>query len=264
MRLLRLYIQVLPRQDSGLPNGDPRITRPEAILPWIEPCTEDISLQELSERIISRFASIYPGNGYVFWILCSRVLATSSTNSLLHLKFSVLNIECLQNHCGYILDMPLTVGEVFDDLPGSTDISRLIVKVVRSPPTPDELGYPLRYVSLAPESSARPQKRRLTHAEPIWDNQQGGEHAQSWGSGGLTNDDGRASKRRKIQNLVPNTPFGSDRPTFPTEGLQDGVYNSSQTTVERLSPRGQIVDYPGSSSRKRMYVIFERNIGLIV
>ena len=66
MRLLRLYIQVLPQQDPGLPNGNPRNTRPEVILPWIEPCTEDISLQELSERIMSRFASIYPGKGYVF------------------------------------------------------------------------------------------------------------------------------------------------------------------------------------------------------
>ena len=160
--------------------------------------------------------------------------------------------------------MPLTVGEVFDDLPGSSDISRFIVKVVRSPPTPDELDFPLRYVSLAPESSARPQKRRLMHAEPIWDNQHRGENAQSWGSDGLTNDDGRASKRRKIQNPVSNPLFGSDRPMFPSEGLQDGVYNSSQTTVRRLSPRGQIVDYPGSSSRKRMYVILGRDIGLIV
>lgn len=158
----------------------------------------------------------------------------------------------------------MTVGEVFDDLPGSSDISRFIVKVVRSPLTPDELDFPLRYVSLAPESSARPQKRRLMHTEPIWDNQHRGENAQSWGSNGLTNDDGRASKRRKIQNSVSNPLFGSDRPMFPTEGLQDGVYNSSQTIVGRLSPRGQIVDYPGSSSRKRMYVILGRDKELII
>lgn len=252
MRLLRLYIQVLPHQHSALPNGDPH-TRPEAILPWIEPCTEDITLQELSERITSRFASIYPGKGYVSHILCSSVRAVSSTKLLLH-SISVLNIECLQNHCGYILDMPLTVGEVFDDLPGTSDISRFIVKVVRSPLTADELDFPPRYVSLAPESSARPQKRRLTHAAPIEDNQHGGENAQSWGSDGLTNDDGRASKRRKIQNPVSNPLFASDRPTFKSEDLQNGVYNSSQTAVGRLSPRGEIIHYPGPSSRKCMYV----------
>lgn len=258
MRPIRLYIQVLPWQKSSLPHGYQQNTRPEVILPWIEPCTEDISLQELSERIVSRFASIHRGKGCVFWIHCSRIPSIPLTNSLTP-SISALNIECLQNYWGYVLDMPLTVGEVFDDLPGNTDISRSVVKVVRSPPTPGELENPLRSVSLVPESSARPQKRRLTQlAAASWDNQHRGENAQCWVSDGRINDDGRASKRRKIQNLIPHTSLGSDRPTFPSEGLQDGVYNSSQDSVGRLSPNRQIVDSPRPSSRKRMYAISGR------
>lgn len=158
--------------------------------------------------------------------------------------------------------MPLTVGEVFDDLPGSTDISRSVVKVVRSPPTPGELENPLRFVSLVPESSARPQKRRRSQLAAVsWDNQHRGDNAQCWVSDSRIKDDGRASKRRKIQNLMSHTSLGSDRPTFPSEGLQDGVYNSSQDSVGRLSPKRQIVDSPRPSSRKRMYAILGRVYG---
>lgn len=153
----------------------------------------------------------------------------------------------------------MTVGEVFDDLPGSTDISRSIVKVVRCPPTPDELENPLRFVSLAPESSARPQKRRLTQfAGATGHNQHGGENEQHWGSDNLIDDDGRASKRRKLQNPISHSMLGLDRPNFPSEGLQDGVYNSSQTSAGRLSPCRQVLDSPRSSLRKRTYVASER------
>lgn len=258
MRLLRLHVQILPWQNSSLPNDCSQNTRREVILPWIEPCAEDVSLQELSERIISRFASIHRGKGCVFEIHRSLVLPIPFTNSLMH-SISVLDIECLQNYWGYILDMPLTVGEVFDDLSDNTDIVRSIVKVVRAPPTPDELENPLRFISLAPESSARPQKRRVTQVDgPTSDDQHRGERAQRWGSDSLINDDGRASKRRKLQNPISHTAFGSDRPIFSNEGLQDGIYNSSQTFAKRLSPDRQIVGSPRSSLRKRMYIISGR------
>lgn len=153
----------------------------------------------------------------------------------------------------------MTVGEVFDDLPGGTDISRSIVKVVRCPPTPDELENPLRFVSLAPESSARPQKRRLTQlAGATGHNQHGGENEQHWGSDNLIDDDGRASKRRKLHNPISHSALGLDRPNFSSEGLQDGVYNSSQTSAGRLSPCRQVLDSPRSSLRKRMYVVSGR------
>lgn len=150
--------------------------------------------------------------------------------------------------------MPLTVGEVFDDLPANTtDISRSIVKVVRSPPTPEELENPLRFVSLVAESSARPRKRPLTQlAAAVWDNQYLGENAQGWGSDGLIDGNGRASKRRKLQNSTSHTGFGSDRQMFRCEGLQDGVYVSSRTSAGRLSPNRRIADSPRSSPRKRM------------
>ena len=151
--------------------------------------------------------------------------------------------------------MPLTVGEVFDDISGNTDISRSIVKVVRSPPTPDVLENPLRSISLAPESSARPQKRSLTRlAGVILDDQHRGENAQRWGSDSLIDDDVRASKRRKLQNPISHTALGSDRPIFSSESLQERVYTSSRTSARRLSPNRQVVDSPRSSSRKRMYV----------
>lgn len=170
-------------------------------------------------------------------------------------SISVLKIECLQNYWGYILDMPLTVGEVFDDISGNTDISRSIVRVVRSPPTPDELENPLRSISLAPESSARPQKRSLTRLPGVFlDDQHRGENAQRWGSDSLIDDDVRASKRRKLQNLISHTVLGSDRPIFSSESLQERVYTSSRTSARRLSPNRQIIDSPRSSLRKRMYV----------
>ncbi|MCJ1468330.1 hypothetical protein MMC07_006958 [Pseudocyphellaria aurata] len=238
MRRIRLSIQVLPWQNSSVLHGYRQNTRPEVILPWIEPCTEDISLQELSERITSRFASIHRGKGCVVEIPRA-VLA-------------VLNIECLQNYWGCVLDMPLTVGEVFDDLHDNSDISRSIVKVVRSPPTPDELENPLRYVSLAPESSARPQKRRLTQlpAATLDERHRGG-YVSRWDSDSLVNDDGRTSKRLKLEHSSSHAEFGSDRSIFPSEGLQHVVFNSSQTSAGHMSPIRQVADSPRPSSRKK-------------
>lgn len=149
----------------------------------------------------------------------------------------------------------MTVGEVFDDLHDNADISRSIVKVVRSPPTPDELENPLRYVSLAPESSARPQKRRLTQLPAVtWDNRHRGGNVPSWDSDSLVNDDGRTSKRLKLETSSSHAKLGSDRPVFPSEGLQHVVYNSSQTSAGHLSPIRQVVHSPRPSSRKSMYV----------
>ena len=56
--------------------------------------------------------------------------------------------------------MTTTVGQTFIDRANGVDISNSIVKVVRFPPTPSELENPFRCASIAPESSARPRKRR--------------------------------------------------------------------------------------------------------
>lgn len=71
-----------------------------------------------------------------------------------------LNIKYILNHYGSLQDGPLTVGELFEN-PAGDDVSKSIVRVVAVPPTLSDLRNPQRFVSLAPDSSARPLKRTL-------------------------------------------------------------------------------------------------------
>ena len=63
MKLLRLQVQVLPWQDTASANWAP-LQRKEVILPWTEPCPENLTISELAERIETRFENIHKGKGY--------------------------------------------------------------------------------------------------------------------------------------------------------------------------------------------------------
>ena len=69
-----------------------------------------------------------------------------------------LNIKRIQDYDGNTLSCRLTVGEAFVE---SQNIADRTVQVVRLPPDHEELNHPLRYASIAPDSSARPQNKRL-------------------------------------------------------------------------------------------------------
>ena len=54
MGRIRVKVVVLPYSASA---------REEVIAPWIEPCSEDISLQELCDKIVETFADLHQGKG---------------------------------------------------------------------------------------------------------------------------------------------------------------------------------------------------------
>ena len=54
MGKIRVKVVVLPSSPS---------VREEVIAPWIEPCSEDLSLQVLCEKIVDTFADLHEGKG---------------------------------------------------------------------------------------------------------------------------------------------------------------------------------------------------------
>ena len=62
MRRIRLQVRVEPLEAPSSPAA-PSGSRQEKILPWTEPCSEDLPISELWAKIESRFERIYPGRG---------------------------------------------------------------------------------------------------------------------------------------------------------------------------------------------------------
>ena len=54
MGKIRVKVVVLPYSASA---------REELVAPWIEPCSEDVSLQELCDKIVETFADLHQGKG---------------------------------------------------------------------------------------------------------------------------------------------------------------------------------------------------------
>lgn len=64
MTRLRLQVALLPWVQQGAPltnNGQPRQA---PLKPWLHVCTKEITLQELADQIVLKFAKIYAGLGY--------------------------------------------------------------------------------------------------------------------------------------------------------------------------------------------------------
>lgn len=253
MGRIRLQIHILPLRDSGSTSNLVQSTRQEVILPWTEPCPEDLTIQELSEKIVSSFASIHPNKGYFFHYIEAYELYISWTNSFLR-STRVLNLHHVEDFYGGALQSSLTVGDCFDDRSNSTKIENSIVKAFRFPPTASELDDPLWFAPLAPESSARIQKRRLAHCAPLgWEIRHNGDDAQPGDSDLLTADDSRASKRRKIEHPLLHSVLDPDPSIISHQGFENRVNGASWVPARYLSPALQIADSQESPSRKRKY-----------
>ncbi|KAL8753242.1 MAG: hypothetical protein Q9199_005189 [Rusavskia elegans] len=130
MRPLRLQIVVQPRVLSSPANP----ASSEPLIKWLEVCTGNPTIQELSETLEKRF---------------------------LQRNHTTLNIKILKFLDDVELFPDYKVRDIFDDIKevkqGDKDLS--IVKVYRNPPTTVELADPRRFDSLPPDSFARPIKR---------------------------------------------------------------------------------------------------------
>ncbi len=167
---------------------------------------------------------------------------------------STLHIKCLTDYWGDVLDASdekeytLTVGHVFKE---RGNISDRTVKVVQSPPDPNELRNPQRYDSILPDSSARPRKRSLGQSlhGPLSSLRDAG-YDGVWGSEPFDSSE-RSSKRQKMQTR-PFDEFESDRPIRSCENFEEGLYISSQSSARRGSPVHQVDDSQRSPRNKRM------------
>ncbi|MCJ1481233.1 hypothetical protein MMC06_001389 [Schaereria dolodes] len=135
MATLKLTVQVQPWKENDTQINGFR-TRQETIRPWLEICETGLRISELMERIAAKFERIHRGKGK-------------------------LNIECLEDGWGDTLDGDYTVGDCFEDRTREgVNVKAHTVLVRREPPCLEDLHNPARFTSLAPESSARPQKRQ--------------------------------------------------------------------------------------------------------
>lgn len=142
----------------------------------------------------------------------------------------------------------LTVGYVFQE---GTNISDRTVKVVQSPPDPNELHNPQRYGSILPESSARPRKRLLglflsAPRNSLHDTAYTGNR-----EAGTFEGNGRSHKRQKAHDSRLYSGHDSDRPIHSREGFEDGLYTSSQSSGRHASPVHQVPDSQRSPKKKR-------------
>ena len=145
----------------------------------------------------------------------------------------------------------LKVGDTFKE---SRDISDRTVKVVRLPPVNTDLSNTGRFSSIAPDSSARPIKRPLgLHAQSIKNSLRDLVNAADWSVKGSRDDDGRPTKRQRIENGGFEDEREYDRPMLSSEGLEEGDYHISSQTRWRSSPVHQVDDSQLSPGRKRTF-----------
>jgi len=158
-----------------------------------------------------------------------------------------LNIKELQTHDGLVLDLEDTVGDTFDDRDANGNNRLSTVKVLRYPPTAEELNNPQRFSSLLPESSARPKKRPITsHSSNARDRLQHLTSIEDWGTGRL---DG-ANKRQKTQDSLIEGILDPDQPIPSHEGQGVEGHHSSQPSGTQGSVH-QVYDSQRSPPRKR-------------
>jgi len=162
-----------------------------------------------------------------------------------------LNIKWLEDDDGNVLRGHLRVGDTFKE---SRDISDRTVKVVRLPPTERDLGNPERFSSIAPESSARPNKRALgLHAQSVRNSLRDLVNAEDWSARGPRDNQERAAKRQRTDDVRLRGAFDYDRPLLSSEGPEEDVYQRSSQTAWRGSPVHQVDDSQRSPGMKRWW-----------
>ena len=165
-------------------------------------------------------------------------------------RYRNLNIKRIQDYDGNTLSCRLTVGEAFVE---SQNIADRTVKVVRLPPDQEELNHPLRFASIAPDSSARPQSKRLEARHGLNARSRLSEivDTEIWVTASTGHSDERPSKRQKLQDARPKAAFQPDRPFFLGSGGVDHVHRTQESAFGRGgSPRRLVEDSQQSPGGK--------------
>ncbi|KAL8855882.1 MAG: hypothetical protein Q9178_007502 [Gyalolechia marmorata] len=232
MRPLRLQIVVQPRVLPSPSNPAPS----EPVIKWLEVCTGDPTIQELSETLEKRF---------------------------LQRNHRPLNIKILK----FLDDIELfpdnKVRDIFEDVKDAKhgDIDLSIVKVYRNPPTTVELADPRRFESLPPDSLARPIKRPPSpHLRrpppPLFADAVRNEIHNPFDRRDPQLDqfeDGlqAPNKRRKIQSFRTTAYTNDPDQAIDSRELADDGHVYSQTAHQHPSQDAQVEDSQTSPPRKR-------------
>ncbi|KAL8652653.1 MAG: hypothetical protein Q9226_004180 [Calogaya cf. arnoldii] len=232
MRPLRLQIVVQPRVLSSPANPTPS----EPIIKWLEVCTGNPTIQELSETLEKRF---------------------------LQRNHTALNIKILKFLDDVELFPDYKVRDIFDDIKDvkSGDKDSSIVKVYRNPPTTVELADPRRFDSLPPDSFARPIKRPPSpylrppppplFADAVRDEAHDSFHRRDPQSSQFEDPTQAPNKRRKIQMYGSNPYTNHPDQAIDSREIVDHDYIYSHTARQHPSQEPQVKNSQPSPRNKR-------------
>lgn len=66
MKRIRLQVALmLPIEPGSQSSSSSLLSRREFLQPWLQVCTEEITLQDLAHEIVAKFSRIHAGRGYV-------------------------------------------------------------------------------------------------------------------------------------------------------------------------------------------------------
>ncbi|KAL8822862.1 MAG: hypothetical protein Q9191_006412, partial [Dirinaria sp. TL-2023a] len=221
MSIIRLKVKVLPWRNPITSIGS--ASRQEDIKTWIEPCAEDVTISALHERILDSFADLHGGKGE----LC---------------------IKWLEDDDGNALRGHLRVGEAFRE---SREISDRTVKVVRLPPTEKDLSNPERFASIAPESTARPQKRTQFQEQIVRNSLLDLVSAEDWSVRAPRDGYERPYKRQRTGEVGSGGNHDRDQPLPSSEGVDEVIYQRSGLRNSQRAPVHQVDDSQRSPARKQ-------------
>ena len=252
MATIRLKVKVLPWKNPISSIGS--ASRQEDIKTWIEPCAEDVTISALHERILDSFADLHGGKGCVTELESAGLITEDFVCN------SQLQIKWLEDDDGNALRGHLRVGDTFRE---SRDISDRTVKVVRSPPTEQDLGNPERFASIAPESTARPQKRTHHHEQTVRSRLHDLVNAEDWSVRAPRDGYERAFKRQKTGDASLGDNHGRDQLLPSSEGSGDVIYQTSGLLNSHYAPVHQVDDSQRSPARHRLSPILNLEAKLI-
>ena len=159
-----------------------------------------------------------------------------------------MNIKRIQDYDGNTLSCRLTVGEAFVE---SQNIADRTVKVVRLPSDRQDLNNPLRFASIAPDSSARPHGRlRANHTLNARNSLRDIIDTETWIAETTEDSDGRAYKRQKLQGVRPRAAYEPEPSPFLSDGREGRAHQRLQSSGRRGSPVRLVEDSQRSPSRK--------------
>ena len=156
-----------------------------------------------------------------------------------------MSIRYLKTAYGDFLDLQdRVVGDFFDDRGADGNIRNSILEVHRYAPQPSDLEALQRFSSLAPNSTARPQKRRLEQ-----DANRAIPSIEEWDAEAIV-PYGSAAKRQRTHKSGLNRTFDPQQKVATRKEQEAGVYHSSQTSGTQNSVH-QVVDSQKSPGKKR-------------